>query len=242
MYLTNYRILDKDNKVLFRNNNTSCFAEFTYSTFNDKIQGYITNSNRKMEIFACIKDVPSSKELINFWIKELNKWGLSVNSGEVDITKNNRAEYPSKCIAAPNYVWTIDFNKYTSKAQVKFACHLVRYLFEMEHYQYIEKIKELKDKNKSLSSFKLFQYISSIFRPTSYGHIVLYSGNIYNLSPLSELYKLYDIWKDQKYTNEEMLSFTIILTIQTNLSPKNLQDTFKMSYNQYKDFIKQYKK
>jgi hypothetical protein len=129
-YYTKYLIFNKDNKILFKNNNNSCFAEITGNTqlYNDLI-----SSDNHMEIYFPKCEVDISQELIDWYIDNINRLGLHVDLKISDdvLYENIKNEKHNEF-----YVFTIDFNKYQNKRVVKYTLYFIRYLWEYSNRYY----------------------------------------------------------------------------------------------------------
>jgi len=216
MQFTNYQIFSGD-KIVFTNTNTSCFAEFTNTGFDDKARGFAPD--RYMEIYFLESNTILTQEVINFWTEELTKMGLPISYEHRDLTKS-KDQLPVRFVKGKTHVWKIDFNDYKSKAQLILCLHLMRYMYEIEMPKIINEVYKLKQKNPEESTWELFQFVS-MFKGSS-GHIFLYQGSLNKILDNSYLEQQINLWsKLVKILGNELSNFksTLVVTSDPNFKP-----------------------
>lgn len=243
-YNTNYRgINTASGKVLFCNTNSACFAQFT--TNYPSLES-IFSSGRTMEVFAQVSTIQVSVDVVDRWINDLNTLGFPI---DLEIIKIKDIEnYPKRLKKnLDHYRFSLDFSKYSSKAHVKLALYLIRYIYEERLYTVIEKLYELKDKSPDDCIWELFQFACTIGGHDAVsGHYVFSS---YMISEPISLTTLKDrhiqIWANTSYRDTELMTLVKDLTGPNGLgktySPIMYPHIRTMNLTEYKEFIKEIK-
>lgn len=213
---TNYRIINKaDNSVLFINTNIGCFSEFTTNYVN-KLDTSEFIEGRKMEVFLPVKMAQIREEIIKFWVDGLTKIGFPITLGIVELKGPVELEYSKHTKEGKNYLFTLDYDDYTSKAHIKMALHLLRYCYEKTMpiiatatYQYLKKYPEH-------CFWEAFQYICGTNNESIQGHHNFCPGAVKNIQPTSYLQEQFKKWTVEKYNDCEMYAVAEKLNLQKN--------------------------
>lgn len=209
-YCTRYSIFNKTTKQeVFKNSNTSCFAQFTSSS---TIIGCEFLPDRYMEIYVQKNNdcayIPSNieelQDLIEWWVDELNKADIPV---DFEVRKMSRiideTDNLNNLPLDNYYIFTLDFAKYLNKAHVKIACYLLRHIWEYKQWKIIEASKEYQKNNPKASGFEIFQFMFMFVFGS--GHTLLnHKCEIFALNK-KEFKELASSWK--VYTNNELDDF-----------------------------------
>lgn len=200
MQFTIYRIIDKKtDEVYFKNVNTACFYEFSFPS-GKNIDNLKFTKGRYFDIFFLKKDLNKlvTDDIIQMWLKGLRRLGLNISYSEVDIKRSDK--YPERIKEGLNCMWRLDMDRYTSKAQLKFAAHTIRYLYEGTMYQPLIEVKKELDKNKYQSTFELFQAKAAFVSTGSHSYI--YAGNFRNLLSNKDIKEAFKLWETKANNNE----------------------------------------
>lgn len=249
-YNTQWRIV-KDNKPIFVYNGGACFGSFT-SGYSTSIANTF-DSDRKMEIFLSKKYTKCTDEEIRFWIDGLKRIGLKVTISEQDFSdgKFNERDYPNIFKSEPHYIFTVDFKDYSSKAQVNFVCHLLRYTWEYNQFEIVRRCFEYYKTDNKNNFFNIFLFII-LTGPMYQGHSCGFGkGYLYKMFTLKEIKDIYIEWSKAKYTNNE-LSFLAgnikaknatggTITTFKGPNPANSADISQVkTIKEYKEILKKY--
>lgn len=119
-YYTEYKIFH-EGKEVFLNTNSACYSSITGT---DNWNKYIkTGTDGYIQIYFPKHDINIPHVMVLWWIKSLREMGLPIHMtiGKVDYLKEVKEDY---------YIWTLNFNDYTSNRILKVAIYFLRYIYE----------------------------------------------------------------------------------------------------------------
>lgn len=232
-YNTKYSVLDKEtNKEVFQNWNTSCFVEFTNASFDDDKKGY--KAGRKVEVYLNTKneanyspDVESYSHLMEWWPEQLTKAGFPVTmeirkdferkyTGEnkPSIYPNNEPRYIIK--KGDYYIFTLDCDDYDSKAKLKMALYMIRYLYEYNQWEVLKAAYDYCQKQKKAPGFDVFFFMMNFIHYN--GHTLALPHPQYVITSPSKIRmkELFNKWVNTKYDNNELTHFKSLLIQMEN--------------------------
>jgi len=204
-YKTNYKIFNTSDKTtVFSNRSTACFAEWSSVPSDDKAKGF--KKEWSMEVYSTLSDMNlKDYSLVKYWMEILNDLGLKATYEKVDL-KKYVGELPIGLDKTDKaWMWTFHFADYTSKAQLRFALHLMRYLYEVDMWKAIEETKKLSKEYPNIHPFELFQYAQ--MWTCGYlggGHILWSSRSFKRFVTKSDLETYYKKWAIEKENYNEV--------------------------------------
>lgn len=173
-YSTMYRILDKSSKVLFKNTSDACFSDLFFGAALSNYSSWL-ESGATMEIFTTMRNIKGLEETEEFWLCFLESIGFKFTTSVLETVDEYYPTQLSNKHAPPFRAWTIDLTTVPTASHLKFACHLLRHLFEYDmHTNITNAMKYHKDNPEDTiwQSF-LFRCMQS---GTTQGHIVVNRG------------------------------------------------------------------
>lgn len=206
MYNTNYRVIDKNGRVVFFNSSTSCFSEFN-SSANPTLE---YKKGNKMEIFYPLETMGDRSEINAWWLAQLLKWGMKFQYEVRNIDFVLDDQYSKSMHSYSNVktaygVWTLEYDDFNSKAHIKLALHLMRYVYEENMFVILLHMKKVMEENPNEEAWSMFQYASSTCKEqTGGGHLMFYAGSALNLKPDQTLFDIIERYKTAEYSQSSV--------------------------------------